>query len=75
MDHELFAFFTTGPNAEVGAVPMKAMAAILTKPEEWDVWLRAPSSKAKALLQPLPTDYSTGWPNCPECATRAQRRA
>ena len=51
---ELFAFLTTEPNQEVGAVHPKAMPVILTTPDELDTWLAAPWSDARGLQKPLP---------------------
>jgi putative SOS response-associated peptidase YedK len=51
---DLFAFLTCAPNAEVGAIPPKAMPVILTKPEDWEMWLSAPVEVAASLQRPLP---------------------
>lgn len=50
---DVFAFLTTEPNAEVGAVHPKAMPVILTKPDEIEAWMTAPWDIAKELQRPL----------------------
>ena len=51
---DVFAFLTTEPNAEVGAVHPKAMPVILTKPDEIETWMTAPWEAAQGLQRPLP---------------------
>lgn len=50
---DLFAFLTTQPNAEVGAVHPKAMPVILTEPDECLTWMSAPWEEARSLQRPL----------------------
>ncbi len=52
---DLYAFFTTGPNAEVKAIHPKAMPVILRTPEEVEAWMTQPWDVVKkTLIKSLP---------------------
>jgi putative SOS response-associated peptidase YedK len=51
--NDLYAFLTTEPNAEVGAIHPKAMPVILT-PEEVETWMTALQDETLKLQRPLP---------------------
>ena len=52
--NDLYAFLTTEPNAEVGAIHPKAMPVILTTPDEVETWMTASPDEALKLQRPLP---------------------
>jgi putative SOS response-associated peptidase YedK len=52
-EHQLFAFLTTPSNDVVLPIHAKAMPVILTKPEEFNVWLDGSVNDAIALQRPL----------------------
>jgi putative SOS response-associated peptidase YedK len=51
--NDIYAFLTTEPNAEVGAIHPKAMPVILTTTEEVETWMTAPPEEALKLQRPL----------------------
>jgi putative SOS response-associated peptidase YedK len=51
--NDIFAFLTTEPNAEVGAIHPKAMPVILTTPDEVETWMTATPDEALKLQRPL----------------------
>jgi putative SOS response-associated peptidase YedK len=52
--NDIYAFLTTEPNAEVGAIHPKAMPVILTTQDEVETWLTASPDEALKLQRPLP---------------------
>jgi putative SOS response-associated peptidase YedK len=53
-NNDLYAFLTTAPNAEVGAIHPKAMPVILTTPDEVESWMTVSPDEALKLQRPLP---------------------
>jgi len=56
---DLFAFLTTEPNVEVGAVHPKAMPVILRTPEEIDRWMAAQQERADKVESGVWSQFST----------------
>jgi putative SOS response-associated peptidase YedK len=55
-EYELYGFLTTTPNEIVKPIHEKAMPAILTTPEEVDLWLTGEWVDVKHLQRPLPAN-------------------
>lgn len=51
--NDLFGFLTTEPNDVIGPIHPKAMPVILTKADEIESWLTAPTTDALKLQRPL----------------------
>ncbi|MFC4171368.1 SOS response-associated peptidase [Microvirga sp. GCM10011540] len=55
-EHLLYSFLTCDPNEIVKPIHPKAMPVILTTPEEYEIWLNAPTEEALKLQRQLPDD-------------------
>ncbi len=53
-EYELYGFLTTSPNEIVKPIHFKAMPAILTTPDEVDLWLTGSWDEVRHLQRPLP---------------------
>jgi putative SOS response-associated peptidase YedK len=56
--NDIFAFLTTEPNSEVGAIHSKVMPVILTTSAEVETWMTAPSDEALKLQRRFRTGRS-----------------
>ena len=55
-EHLLYSLLTSEPNGAVGPIHPKAMPVILTTPEEYNIWLNAPTEDALKLQRSLPDE-------------------
>jgi putative SOS response-associated peptidase YedK len=55
--NDLYAFLTTEPNKEVGAIHPKAMPAIPTTAEEIEIWMTAPECKTGPAIRRSPSKF------------------
>jgi putative SOS response-associated peptidase YedK len=53
---DVYAFMTTTPNALVATVNHERMPVLLTRPEEFETWMRAPAQEAMSLAREFPPE-------------------
>ena len=56
VDIETYSFLTTTPNSLVATINHERMPVLLTREEEFDTWLRAPTEEALALACEYPAE-------------------
>ncbi|MDE5462201.1 hypothetical protein GWG67_16250 [Bradyrhizobium sp. CSS354] len=77
--NDLYAFPTTEPNDEVGAIHPKAIPVILTTPDEVETWMTVTADEALKLQRPLPDGAMRivgrgQGRSCPRHLKKAERR-
>jgi putative SOS response-associated peptidase YedK len=56
VDIETYSFLTTTPNSLVARINHERMPVLLTREEEFETWLRAPTEEALALAREYPPE-------------------
>ena len=56
VDLDVYAFMTTTPNSLVATVNHERMPVLLTRPEEFNTWMRGPAQEAMALAREYPPE-------------------